>query len=138
MSDIGYGKPPKHTQFKPGQSGNPKGRPRKRKTLAEEVERELRTVVVLQENGNARRMSKCQMIALQHVNRAATGNVRSTELLLKVRQQGQAGQHDNLNSLLEEFREKNRRLQDDHDKKENDPAATLDAGVSDPATDDES
>ena len=25
---IGYGKPPKHSQFKPGQSGNPKGRPR--------------------------------------------------------------------------------------------------------------
>lgn len=26
--DVGYGKPPKRTQFKPGQSGNPKGRPR--------------------------------------------------------------------------------------------------------------
>ena len=26
--EIGYGKPPKHTQFKPGQSGNSKGRPR--------------------------------------------------------------------------------------------------------------
>ncbi len=25
--DIGFGKPPKHTQFKPGQSGNPAGRP---------------------------------------------------------------------------------------------------------------
>ena len=26
--DVGYGKPPKDTRFKPGQSGNPKGRPR--------------------------------------------------------------------------------------------------------------
>ena len=25
--DVGYGRPPKHTRFKPGQSGNPKGRP---------------------------------------------------------------------------------------------------------------
>lgn len=27
--EVGYGRPPKATQFKPGQSGNPKGRPRK-------------------------------------------------------------------------------------------------------------
>lgn len=26
--NVGYGHPPKHTQFKPGQSGNPKGRPK--------------------------------------------------------------------------------------------------------------
>lgn len=27
--NVGHGKPPKHAQFKPGRSGNPKGRPRK-------------------------------------------------------------------------------------------------------------
>ena len=35
MSDkykIGYGKPPKHSQFKPGQSGNPRGRPKPKKS----------------------------------------------------------------------------------------------------------
>ena len=26
--EVGYGKPPKHTRFKPGQSGNSKGRPK--------------------------------------------------------------------------------------------------------------
>jgi len=26
--EIGRGKPPMHTRFKPGQSGNPKGRPK--------------------------------------------------------------------------------------------------------------
>ncbi len=31
-NDAGYRKPPKHTQFKKGQSGNPKGRPRKGKS----------------------------------------------------------------------------------------------------------
>lgn len=29
--DVGYGKPPKRTRFKPGQSGNPKGRPKRAK-----------------------------------------------------------------------------------------------------------
>jgi hypothetical protein len=28
--DVGYGKPPADTSFKPGQSGNPKGRPKRR------------------------------------------------------------------------------------------------------------
>lgn len=28
MSKVGYGNPPLHTRFKPGQSGNPSGRPR--------------------------------------------------------------------------------------------------------------
>ncbi len=27
--EVGYGKPPKHSRFKPGQSGNPNGRPKK-------------------------------------------------------------------------------------------------------------
>ena len=26
--DVGYGKPPRSRRFKPGQSGNPKGRPK--------------------------------------------------------------------------------------------------------------
>lgn len=30
--DVGYGKPPQESRFKPGSSGNPKGRPRKRKS----------------------------------------------------------------------------------------------------------
>jgi hypothetical protein len=30
--EVGYGRPPKHTQFQPGQSGNPAGRPRTKET----------------------------------------------------------------------------------------------------------
>lgn len=43
--DVGYGKPPKDTRFKPGQSGNPKGRPKgsknKRPGLHEERMKDL-------------------------------------------------------------------------------------------------
>lgn len=37
MNEVGYKKPPKASQFKPGQSGNPKGRPKKKKMTDEEA-----------------------------------------------------------------------------------------------------
>jgi len=107
---VGYGKPPKRTQFKPGQSGNPNGRPRKSRAFEDDVETELRSAIVVQEGGKRRKMTKRRAIAKQHVNKALGGDVRSTELLLKTGRQGRTDQKDKLGALLEEFREKNRRL----------------------------
>jgi hypothetical protein len=35
-NDVGYGKPPKRSRFKPGQSGNPKGRPKRARSKAQQ------------------------------------------------------------------------------------------------------
>ena len=54
MSDeyeVGHGKPPKHTQFKPGESGNPKGRPKGTKNLATDLSEELAEMIVVNEGG---------------------------------------------------------------------------------------
>jgi hypothetical protein len=46
---VGYGKPPKHTQFKLGESGNPQGRSKGTKNLKTDLAEELCEKIVVHE-----------------------------------------------------------------------------------------
>lgn len=80
--EVGYGKPPKNCQFKKGFSGNPFGRPKKTPNLEVELIRQLRTKVIINENGKRRAVTKFEIFAKQLVNRAASGSFRETRLLI--------------------------------------------------------
>ncbi len=80
--EVGYAKPPKHTRFQKGRSGNPKGRPKGSKGFDAIVQHELEAPVEVRENGRVQKISKREVIIKQMVNRAAAGNQRATELLL--------------------------------------------------------
>ena len=80
--EIGFGKPPRSRQFKPGQSGNPAGRPRGAKNFATAIEQELDARVTVTENGRRRRISKREVIAKHLVNKAASGDLKAIPLLL--------------------------------------------------------
>jgi Family of unknown function (DUF5681) len=54
---VGYGKPPRHTQFRPGQSGNPAGRRKGVHNFATNVKRTLMVPVKLKEGGRTRKIS---------------------------------------------------------------------------------
>jgi hypothetical protein len=56
--EVGHGKPPKSTQFKKGQSGNPKGRPKGSKNFATVYHKVGREFVTVKENGRTRRLTK--------------------------------------------------------------------------------
>lgn len=80
--EVGYGKPPKHTRFKPGTSGNPRGRPKKSKNVDALLEKELDAIVTLQEGGQPIRITKREAIIKQYVNLAIKGNAKPMQLIL--------------------------------------------------------
>lgn len=81
---VGYGKPPEHTKFQPGQSGNPKGRPKGSLNLATVVNRALNEKVAVIENGRRRWISKLDAAVTQLVNRAVKGDARAMQQLLSL------------------------------------------------------
>ena len=82
---VGYKKPPVHTQFKPGQSGNPKGRPRRRRRdLATEIQDELRVRITATEGGRKIRISKREALVKALINKTLTGDIRAMKLLLEM------------------------------------------------------
>ncbi len=89
--DVGYRKPPQHSRFKPGQSGNPKGRPRESKNWDTLIDQELNARIVVHKDGRRKKISKREAIATQLVNKAVSGDLRSARELLD-RQQRTKGQ----------------------------------------------
>ena len=71
---TGYKIPPKDTQFKPGKSGNPKGRPKGRKNTYTELSEVLSQKISITMDGKPVKINKRTAILLQAVNRAVKGN----------------------------------------------------------------
>lgn len=87
---VGYGRPPMMTRFRPGQSGNPRGRPKGARNLSTIVAAALSERVAINENGRRRRITKFEATVKQLVNRAASGEARATQLLLALVQANEA------------------------------------------------
>ena len=78
--EVGYGKPPRHTRFAKGQSGNPRGRPSGTKNLKTLLSEALNEPVIVTENGGRRKVSKRQAIITQLVNRSAKADLRAIQI----------------------------------------------------------
>jgi uncharacterized protein DUF5681 len=79
---VGYGKPPRKNQFQPGQSGNPKGRPRGAKGLKAELREELNEWVTITAEGKTKRIRKRRLILKALAAKAAKGNVAAADRLI--------------------------------------------------------
>ena len=87
MSDdykVGYGKPPKQHQFKPGQSGNPKGRAKDSKNLSTDITEEMAEMIQLSESGQLKTITKQRAMVKALCAKALKGNVPAINTLAKL------------------------------------------------------
>ena len=77
-SKHGYKSPPKTGQFKPGKSGNPRGRPKGTRNLKTDLDKILRKRIRIRENGETREISRQEAILLSLFNKAMQGGSVNT------------------------------------------------------------
>ena len=89
---VGYGRPPEHSRFKKGVSGNPKGRPRKQSpAICEAIESVMNVRVAYTVGGRKRRDTRRNLSARQIVLRAVKGDVGAAAALLELRKHAERG-----------------------------------------------
>jgi hypothetical protein len=79
--EVGFGKPPAFSRFRKGESGNPSGRPKKKKTLATVLEQELQKEILIKSKGRKRRVTRLEAAVCQMSERAAGGDLNAFKLL---------------------------------------------------------
>jgi len=80
---VGYKKPPKHSQFKKGQSGNKKGRPRESKNVAMILRSIWDKPVLVNDNGKKRKIPYFEAFMTKMAEKALNGSTRDQIALLK-------------------------------------------------------
>ena len=80
--DVGYGKPPRRHQFKPGESGNPKGRKKGVKNEVTILQELLQHKVSLNERGKIRKIPLLEAILRKVAEDCLRGNIKSVGFLL--------------------------------------------------------
>ena len=87
---VGYRRPPKATQFAPGKSGNPKGRPKGIRPVGAILNDIIHQKIAVTENGKTRRMSVLEIAFRRLANDAMRSDAKALKLLLSLAEQHRA------------------------------------------------
>ncbi|WP_267389244.1 DUF5681 domain-containing protein [Sphingomonas sp. GC_Shp_3] len=79
---VGYRRPPRQHQFKPGRSGNPRGRPQGAKGLKSELLAVINEQLTITVNGKPRRMRTLRVVLKSLAAQAAKGKIAAADKLL--------------------------------------------------------
>ncbi len=79
---VGYRKPPAKTRFKPGQSGNPNGRPKGGVNLKTDLRSELSEKIRIREGERSLKVSKQRAMLKALVSKALKGDARAANVVL--------------------------------------------------------
>lgn len=89
--EVGYGKPPKHTQFKPGNNANPKGRPKGAKSFWTEVDEELAAIVIARMGGRQVKLRGQRVAAKAFAAKLMKGESKAVDQWVRHQQQRAGG-----------------------------------------------
>ena len=81
---VGFGKPPEHSRYCKGQSGNPKGRPKGKKNRHTIIDEVLFEPIRIQQNGKAKTVPALEAIVLKLRNDALGGNLRAAIMAIQL------------------------------------------------------
>jgi len=91
--EVGYGRPPRHSRFQKGQSGNPKGRPRQRRNLRTVLDEALQATSPATLKRRPLRMKCIDALVRSTVYDALKGDPKAfTNLMIMMRQTGAMGE----------------------------------------------
>jgi hypothetical protein len=84
---VGFGRPPAGSRFRPGISGNAKGRPKGHKNLKTLIRQAMTASISVQEGSSTRRVSKIEGVVLRQLQSALKGDDRSAMAVIKMAMQ---------------------------------------------------
>jgi hypothetical protein len=84
LAAVGYGRPPIHSRFKPGQSGNPRGRPKGARGITSIVAGVLARKVVITEAGRPRKITITEANIRRIAELALKGDLRACRILIEL------------------------------------------------------
>jgi hypothetical protein len=96
---VGYCCPPEHSQFKPGQSGNPSGRAKGSQNFKTLFNKILNEEISLREGSDVKKLSKAEAIVRGVVIAALKGDSRNVAILFRLAEQVGQFQEDNTRDI---------------------------------------
>jgi hypothetical protein len=82
--EVGYGKPPKHTRFREGQSGNSLGRPKGSTNVQTEMKRLLVRKTKIKVNGAIQTVPTSRALCLALIQKGMAGDVRAISKIIDI------------------------------------------------------
>lgn len=97
---VGYKKPPTHSRFKPGQSGNRKGRPKGAFTAKGLFRKVMNEKLTVSGNGTPRKLTSTELAFMALRNKALKGDLKALQTMFEFMHKWELDDEKNLGSVI--------------------------------------